>query len=142
MSTIKNIKNTSVANVFSQYPDAVRPKMLELRQLVLDGAKELSKLDELEETLKWQEPSYLVKGGSTIRMDWKPGKPEQIALYFNCNTKLVDTFKELFGNTLRYEGNRAVVFSIDQPLPVAEITRCIRMTLNYHQLKKLPLLGG
>ena len=52
----------------------------------LGTAKEADKdlLKELEETLKWGEPSYLVKKGSTIRMDWKSKAPNQYAMYFKC----------------------------------------------------------
>jgi len=131
-----------VAEVFSRYPPSVRKKMLALRKLVIEGATALNKLDSLEETLKWQEPSYLVKGGSTLRMDWKADKPSQYAMYFTCNTKLVDTFRELFGDRLNYEGNRAVIFKLDDELPVAEVRHCIRMALDYRRLKALPLLGG
>jgi len=110
---MKSIDNPSVKEKFAQYPVKVRAKMLALRKLVYETARELGKLDSLEETLKWQEPSYLVKGGATVRMDWKADKPRQYALYFTCHTKLVDTFKELFGNRLNYEGNRAVIFRLE-----------------------------
>ena len=142
MKKTAKFNNVAVANKFSQYPDTVRPKMLDLRQLVLDTAQELNKLEDLEETLKWEEPSYLAKGGSTIRMDWKAGKPNQYALYFICTTKLVDTFREVYGESLSYEGNRALVFSLKKKLPRQEVKHCIRMALDYHRLKKLPLLGG
>ena len=65
---------------------------------------------ELEETLKWGEPSYLVKKGSTIRMDWKVKTPDQYAMYFKCTSKLVPTFRELFGDLFKYEKNRAILF--------------------------------
>ena len=58
---------------------------------------------------EWGEPSYLVKGGSTIRMDWKKANPEQYAMYFHCKTKLVDTFKELYQDVFKFEGNRAII---------------------------------
>lgn len=141
-STSLKFSNPGVAKIFSNYPPQVKKKMLALRQLVIEGAAALGKLDGLQETLKWEEPSYLVKGGSTLRMDWKPGKPKQYALYFTCSSKLVDSFKELFGKRLNYEGNRAVVFDLDGELPLEEVRHCIRMALNYQKLKALPLLGG
>jgi len=137
----ETFKNPQVAEKFAQYPAKVRTKMLALRKLVFETAKKLNKLDAMEESLKWQEPSYLIKGGSTVRMDWKPGTPEQYALYFICTTKLVDTFRELFGDRLNYEGNRAIILSLNEPLPNAIIEQCLRMAFNYQQLKKLPLLG-
>ena len=70
---------------------------------------------ELEETLKWGEPSYLTtesKSGTTIRIDWKPKHPNQYAMYVNCKTTLVDTYRSLFPE-LTYEKNRAIIFGIN-----------------------------
>ena len=90
------IENPNVAQVFNSYPEPMRTKMLRLRQIVFEAAAETEGVAAVEETLKWGEPSYLTKGGSTIRMDWKRKSPHQYALYFNCNTSLVDTFKALY----------------------------------------------
>ncbi|VAW13193.1 hypothetical protein MNBD_BACTEROID05-677, partial [hydrothermal vent metagenome] len=121
---------------------SMRKNLLYLRQLVLDTASEIEGITSLEETLKWGEPSYIAKGGSTIRMDWKESNPDQYALYFNCKTKLVDTFKELYGNEFKFEGNRAILFNENDELPVDELKHCIMLSLTYHSIKHLPLLGA
>lgn len=54
----------------------MRKNLMFLRQLTLETASEIEGINKLEETLKRGEPSYLVKGGSTIRMDWKKANPE------------------------------------------------------------------
>ncbi|MDX1409348.1 MAG: DUF1801 domain-containing protein, partial [Saprospiraceae bacterium] len=87
------------------------------------------------------EPSYLAKHGSTLRMDWKSKTPQQYALYFKCTSRLVETFKLMFGNTFKYEGNRAIVFQLDDHLPKHELKACIISTLLYHKVKHLPTLG-
>jgi len=138
---MKKFDNPAVANVFDAYPKAVRGKMLHLRQLVFDTAVELANVGQVEETLKWGEPSYMVKGGSTVRMDWKESTPTQYALYFHCQTKLVDTFKELYRKQLNCQGNRAIVFDINQKVPDEIVKHCIGLSLTYHSRKKLPLLG-
>jgi hypothetical protein len=134
-------KNREVAAVFKSYPEHIHHQLMFLRQLVLDTATENDEVGELEETLKWGEPSYLAKSGSTIRMDWKNSSPEQYALYFHCKTKLVDTFKEIYGDQLKFDGNRAIVFQHDDEIPVDELKHCIYLSLTYHQRKHLPLLG-
>lgn len=139
---MNDIASKEVAAKFKTYPEKVRNKMLALRSLVLDVANEFGKMGSLEETLKWGEPSYLVKGGSTIRMDWKESSPDQYALYFNCNSKLVETFKEIYGNLFNYEGNRAIIFALSEELPVPELQHCLLLALEYHKRKKLPLLGA
>ncbi|SNY94724.1 DUF1801 domain-containing protein [Flagellimonas pacifica] len=130
-----------VASVFANYPDMVREQMERLRQLVLEVAQEDPEISELGETLKWGEPSYVTKKGSTLRMDWKAKAPNQYALYFQCTSKLVPTFKLIYGKQFTYEGNRAIIFQLDDELPEAELKNCIRATLNYHKVKHLPNLG-
>ncbi|MCP3684922.1 MAG: DUF1801 domain-containing protein, partial [bacterium] len=110
------------------------------RQLVIDTASEIKGINVLEETLKWGEPSYLTKSGSTIRMDWKSTIPGQYAIYFNCNTLLVETFKELYIDKFMFEGNRAIVFKINDEIPVGELKHCISLALTYHKIKHLPML--
>ena len=139
---MSKIENPAVARVFDGYPEPMREKMLRLRQLVLDTASETEGVNALEETLKWGDPSYLTKGGSTLRIDWKEKAPDRYAMYFNCNTLLVATFKELYGDVLTFEGNRAIVFGETDELPVNELKRCISLTLTYHRVKRLPLLGA
>lgn len=135
------IENPEVAEVFNNYPNNMRQKMLLLRQLILDTAAETQGVKQLHETLKWGEPSYLTKSGSTIRMDWKKSQPDQYAMYFHCKTKLVDTFKELYRDKLKFEGNRAIVFYENDDVPVEELKHCISLSLTYHHIKHLPLLG-
>ena len=68
-----------VKDVFDAYPKPAQQQLLHLRDLVLSVASDVDGLEKLEETLKWGEPSYLTKQGSTVRMDWKEKKPEQVA---------------------------------------------------------------
>lgn len=126
---------------FNQYPDHIKPLMLNLRQMILQIAEELQ-LGEVEESLKWGEPSYLVKQGSPIRMDWKVRTPENYFLFFHCQTKLVETFRELYPAELEFEGKRAIVFSINKKVPNNIISHCFRLAMQYKTLKHLPLLGA
>ena len=130
-----------VQEKLTTYPASIQPKLAYLRQLILETAEELADVQKLEETLKWGEPSFLTKKGSTIRMDWKKKKPDQYALYFKCTSKLVETFRTIYGDTFSYENNRALLFKLEDDLPVEELKHCISLALNYHNLKHLPLLG-
>lgn len=134
--------NPKVETVFNNYPSPFREKLLELRTLVLATAEETEGIETLEETLKWGEPSYLAKKGSTIRMDWKKSKPEQYAIYFKCTSKLVVTFKEIYGDKFSYENTRAILFKVEDEIPVKELKHCISLALTYHSVKHLPLLGA
>ncbi|MEJ2179610.1 MAG: DUF1801 domain-containing protein, partial [Gammaproteobacteria bacterium] len=135
---MKKIKNQEVAEIFETYPKHMRNNLMFLRQLVFDVALETEDVGDVEETVKWGEPSYVTKGGSTIRMDWKRSAPEQYAMYFHCRTKLVDTFKELYSGKLKFEGNRAIIFGENDQIPVDELKHCIYFSLTYHSKKHLP----
>ena len=125
----------------SAYPSHVRSRMEHLRRLVHSSAEEIDHLKELHETTKWAEPSFVTKHGSTLRMDWKEKKPEQYALYFQCSSRLVETFKIVFGDQLMYEANRAILFDLHQEIPETITKSCIKAALEYHKVKHLPGLG-
>ena len=127
--------------IFENYPDTVRDKMQYLRELVLETAEEMPEVSVLEETLKWSEPSFVTKNGSTLRMDYKEKTPDQYAMYFQCTSRLVDTFRLVLGQTFTYEGNRAIVFPLDQKIPEAELKACIKACLRYHMVKDQITLG-
>ena len=133
--------NPDVKAKFDGYPANVKNQMYHLRELVLQTAAEIDGLEKLVETLKWGEPSYLTKHGSTVRMDWKAKAPDQYAIYFKCTSKLVPTFREIYPTEFTYEGNRALVFSLDEEPPVEALKHCIKVALTYHKVKHLPLLG-
>lgn len=127
--------NVNVKEKFDSYPEHVRPKIEFLRSLILDVASNTEGVGELEETLKWGEIAYLTsktKSGTTIRIDWRPKKPNTYALYVNCKTTLIDTYKLIFPTDFNYEGNRAIVFNLSDKVPEAELRLCIGMALRYH----------
>lgn len=134
--------NPIVKDVFKKYPKPFGNKLRRLRKLILESATEIESISEIEETLKWGEPSYLVKKGSTIRMDWKEKNPDQYAMYFKCTSKLVSTFKEVYGDKFSYEKNRAIVFKLEDDVPEKELKHCISLALTYHLVKNIPMLGA
>jgi len=135
------IENIDVLKKFEAYPAEKRDRLEHLRSLIFEVAKE-EKIKDIEETLKWGEPSYSSKRGSTLRIGWNKKKPEQYSMYFNCKTKLISTFKEIYPDTFNYAGNREIFFTLDEALPTKELKHCISLSLKYHEIKKLPLLGA
>ena len=124
------------------YPASVRQHMLRLRELVFATGAETEGAGTVSEALRWGEPSYSTEVGSPVRMDWKSKTAQQYALYFHCQTRLVDTFRELYPAQLRFEGNRAIVFGVGDLIPTAEVRHCLALALTYHRRKHLPLLGA
>lgn len=141
MAKLKLKTNPQVEAVFANYPDFVRDKMQHLRELVIETAEETEGVTDLEETLKWGEPSFVTKNGSTLRMDWKEKAPDQYAMYFQCTSRLVDTFRLVFDRKFKYEGKRAIVFQLNQKVPELELKECIKASLRYHNVKDQITLG-
>ncbi len=50
------------------------------------------------------------------------------------------TFKALYTGLFNFEGDRAIVFQMDEALPEAELKKCIAAGLRYNKIKHLPLL--
>lgn len=134
----------SVAGVFAGYAEPARSSMLALRELIFETAADTEGVGPIEETLKWGEPAYVTsvtKSGSTVRMGWKPSQPEQFALYFHCQTKLIDTFRTLFPQDFEFEGDRAIVFKVGEPIRKDAVAFCISASLTYHLRKKTAATG-
>jgi len=128
----------NVEKAFAAYPPAVRRQFMQLRALIFKTAAELKTVGPLTETLKWGEPAYLTeqsKSGSTIRFNWKAAEPDRLAICFNCQSRLVGYFRERFPHQFDYEGNRAVVVSLKESIPTAELSECLASALQYHRIK-------
>lgn len=141
MDKLNIVQNPKVKLKFKSYPKNIEKKMNQLRDMIIETASEMEEVQQIEETLKWGEPSYIAKKGSTIRMDWKAKAPNQYAMYFNCNTSLVETFKIVYKDLFKYEKNRAILFKLNDKIPKKELKECIEMALKYHSIKNKPLLG-
>lgn len=131
-----------VASRIDACPEFMRKKLLFLRRLIIETAAETDKVGAVSESLKWGEPSYSTRTGTTIRIAWKDTRPRHYAMYFHCRTSLVDTFRELHGSKFNFEGNRAIVFKDDEEIPIAELKQCISLALTYRLVKNLPMPGA
>lgn len=119
---------------FDAYEGVLRERLLSLRRLILEVAQ-AEQVGPLEETLKWGEPSFVTGRniGSTLRID--AAGPDSYALYVNCRTSLMDTFRSLYPDAMTYIGDREIRFGVDDPLPEEALRRCIALTLTYHRWK-------
>ena len=129
----------AVQAAFDAYPKPLRPKLLALRRLILDTARNTGGVGAIEETLKWGQPSYLTpetKSGSTLRIDQVKPAADQYAVYFHCQTDLVETFRGLYPTELNYGGNRSILLSAADDMPEAELRHCIGLALTYHLNKR------
>jgi len=131
----------SVKATFDSYPESARNILLKIRTAVFELSSE-EHVGQITETLKWGDPSYLAKHGSTVRLGWNAKYPEYVSVYFNCNTMLVETFKEIYPDTFNYVANREIRLLLSETIPNSALKSCILMSLRYHKINQLPVLGA
>lgn len=132
--------DSEVEEVFNSYPREIKSKLMFLRQLIYDTAASFEEVGELEETLKWGEPSYLTpksRSGSTIRIAWKISSKDQYSIFFKCTANLIPAFKEKFPQKFKFGGDRSIDFNLYDEIPVQELKQCIALALTYHRNKNL-----
>ncbi|MGI9462709.1 MAG: DUF1801 domain-containing protein [Aestuariivirgaceae bacterium] len=125
----------AVAAVFDAYPSGLRMSLLKLRELIFDTARDTDGVGDLVETTKWGQPAYhpvRPRTGTTIRIDALRDEPDCYAMFFHCQTTLIDTFRDLYADQFVFRGNRAVVFSSGQPIAEHALKHCIALSLTYH----------
>lgn len=140
MAKHKDFENPEVAALFESYPKEIKTKLMFLRHLIFSVASRTAGVGKLEETLKWGQPSYLTtqtQSGSLVRIDQIKSQEGKYAMFFHCQTTLVDTFKEMYRGQFEFGGNRSIIFNVKDKVPVKELSHCISMALTYHLNKKL-----
>lgn len=134
------IQDPAVEKLFKGYTSDISKKLKVLRQHIIRTAEEEGH-ERLRETVKWGEPSYISKQGSTIRLGTVKNNPSQYAMYFICTTGLVATFRIAYEDELTFDANRAILFNLSDEIPTKPLKACIALALKYHKVKNLPMLG-
>ena len=138
---VEDPKNDGVAAAFEVHNARIKSKLKALRKLILDTARKTDGVGPLEETLKWGQVSYLTSesgSGSTIRIDQDKSADDQVALYFHCQTNLVETFRELYPDEFDYGGNRCIILDAADDVPEAALRHCVALALTYHLNRRKP----
>lgn len=129
-----------VGAVFDALPGHQRDALLNLRRLILDAAAEAG-VGDLVETLKWGEPAYRParpRTGTTVRINALKGSVDGYALYVHCQTSLMDQYRLLYPDDFTFDGQRALLFSTERPVPEAALKHCIALALTYHRSPPRP----
>ncbi|MGH1429012.1 MAG: DUF1801 domain-containing protein [Arenicella sp.] len=131
-------KDAAVEHVFRAYQRDIREALLMLRQAIFVIAAEHNEVGGLEETLKWDSPSYVTKrpqSGTTIRLAPLKSHSEEFAISVHCQSTLISDFKEVYPE-LRYDGNRSIIFNVNETIPLKTVEHFIYLALSYHYRKK------
>ena len=125
----------AVRSVFEAQPPAMRGALLTLRGHILTAAADSGRVGSLIETLKWGEPAYLPakpRIGTTVRINAVKGSAERYAIYVNCKTTLLESFRHLHPDAFKFEGNRAILFRVGEAYPADALRHCLTLALTYH----------
>lgn len=122
------------------YPEKAASVARRIKHLIYESAENGS-ISNIEESLKWGEPSFKAPKGTPIRMDWKEKSPDKFFIFFNCQTSIINTLRVVFKDILDFEGTRSIVLNLDEALPEEILKRCFAVALKYHSLKNKPMLG-
>ena len=129
----------AVEEAFARSPAGVRTALLDLRRLILETAADLPEVGPVAETLKWGQPAYLPKRpriGTTLRIDALKGRNDGVALFFHCQSRLGEVYRERYGDTLTVVGDRSIELEADGALPREALKHCIALALTYHLRKR------
>ena len=122
-----------VKEAFRAFPKEARMRLTWARTQIYESAA-VSGAGALTETLKWGQPAYLTKvtkAGSTVRLGLHQGHP---ALFFNCQTSLVEGFRADFPEAFTYVGNRAAL--LDDMSEAEVLGICLARAMTYHRNKR------
>lgn len=108
-------------------------KFMEIRNWIYELSEKDQRIGEIEECLKWGEPSFLTpktKSGSTIRI--AKVNEFEFALYFNCKTTIAKEIAMEFPEW-NCDGKRALYFSVTKKLSKPKLIVCLKKALLYHK---------
>lgn len=123
-----------VADALARYRPEVQEALLALRAQIY-GIAAAQALGPVVERLTWGYPTYGVGSGTSIRLGCEKKTDGDYGMFFKCQTSMVPTLRVRFGDALRFEGNRAVVFRLDEPFPEEAVREVVELALTYQTWK-------
>ena len=130
------IENAAVAAAFDAFAPVQRKTLLALRDIILETAASNPRIGDLDESLKWAEPAYRPvrpRTGSKVRLGLSPATPSGCAIFVNCKTSLLASYRDLYPDLFGFEGERALVLPAGAPIPARAVGHCISLALTYHR---------
>ncbi len=127
-------QSDAVEAAFAALPDDSREIAMILRDLIFDVADDTPEAGQIEEALRWGQPSYLTpetKSGTTLRLG-QSKNTEGCALFTHCQSSVMRDHAAMFPGMDRIEGNRAIVFATADDIEPMRLRLLVRHALTYH----------
>ncbi|MBU3004527.1 DUF1801 domain-containing protein [Paraglaciecola arctica] len=132
-----DFNNSEITQVFDQYQTQTQHVLLTIRQWIFEVAANTEQIGQVEECLKWGEPSYVThtpKSGTTLRLSQLKANPYEFGLFVHCQTSIIEEFRLVYPD-LRYDKNRGVLFDSREPIQTQVIKQFIYLAMSYHSRK-------
>jgi hypothetical protein len=129
--------NSEIRPVFDKCSPHTKQALLTIREWIFEIAESSNEIGQIEECLKWCEPSYLTqspKSGTTLRLSQRQSNPSEYGLFVHCQTTLIEEFRVVYPD-LNYDKNRGVLFDSRKPIQTDTIKQFIYLALTYHSRK-------
>ena len=133
--TVHCVSDPAVKAAFASYPQEMCWALQDLRNTILDVASAVRGVGQVEESMKWGQPSYrpvAPRTGTTLRIGPMPGSKTDYGLFVHCQTTLAQDFETLYPGVFNIVGDRALVFSLGDVAPEVPLRHCIALALTYH----------
>ncbi|MCV6600375.1 MAG: DUF1801 domain-containing protein [Cohaesibacter sp.] len=126
-----------IRKAFETFDKEACDALLFIRTLIYGLAEKDQHIGHIIESLKWGQPSYDTspKTGTPIRLGILKGKrivqKPHVALFTHCQSSVMTQARLHYEDTLTFDGNRALLLPLSEPLPEAPLTHIIRVALRY-----------
>ena len=113
--------------------DAVEPDaktgLIRLRDMIYATAEADPRIAPIAETLKWGQPAYVSKTGTTLRL----GVPKSggFGLFVHCQSRVIPDYQAMFPDLDRFDGTRGLLFSSPNEIDETRHTWLIQRALTY-----------
>jgi uncharacterized protein YdhG (YjbR/CyaY superfamily) len=121
------ISDSKTAKILSAFPEETQERVQALRALIIDQSDGL----EVQECLRWGQPTYIAPLGSMLRIGMV--KSGDVALFAHCQTTIISDFAAQFGGDFLIEGNRAIVFPKGADIQPEKLRLMISHALRYNE---------
>ena len=126
------MSSPGIPSVFQSFPENIRSDLLRLREMIFEVQAETPEAGEIEESLKWGQPSYATrpKTGTPLRL--AATKSGGFGLFVHCQSRVIPELETTFPGEFELDGNRGVLFSPGDVLPEDKLKIMIARALTYH----------
>jgi hypothetical protein len=124
----------SLLVLIETWSDPAQSALLSCRSLFHTIATRVD-IGPLDETLKWGQPSWRPikpRTGSTLRLNWSPKSPTELAIFVDCKTDLAARMQTLYPHLPANDGGRRMAIDLNSPLPETALSHLAEMTFSYH----------